>query len=107
MALFEPLFAEPVLDFEELWSRAERIPLRRTEARVASIPHVIELKRRAGRPKDLEDIALTASFAATPAQRLEWLEEALELAWAAGALPGTSTTNQVELRDLEAPAQRE
>lgn len=51
------LFAEPVLDFEELWSHAERIPLRRTEARVASIPHVVELKRRAGRPKDLEDIA--------------------------------------------------
>jgi hypothetical protein len=26
-------------------------------------------------------------MAATPLQRLEWLEEALELAWATGALP--------------------
>lgn len=28
-----------------------------------------------------------ASLAATPAQRLEWLEEAIEIAWATGALP--------------------
>lgn len=38
--------------------------------------------------EDQEANALEASLAATPAQRLEWLEEALELAWAAGALPG-------------------
>ncbi|MEM7587075.1 MAG: hypothetical protein AAF560_27045 [Acidobacteriota bacterium] len=30
---------------------------------------------------------LEASLAATPSQRLEWLEEALELAYASGALP--------------------
>lgn len=29
---------------------------------------------------------LEASLAATPAQRLTWLEEAIELAWATGAL---------------------
>lgn len=29
---------------------------------------------------------LARTLAATPLQRLEWLEEALELAWAAGAL---------------------
>lgn len=29
---------------------------------------------------------LQASLDATPAQRLEWLEEALKLAWEAGAL---------------------
>ena len=29
---------------------------------------------------------LAASLAATPAQRLEWLEEAVELAWRSGAL---------------------
>lgn len=51
------LFAEPVLDFEELWARAEVIPLRETAVRVASIPHLIELKQLAGRPKDLDDIA--------------------------------------------------
>ena len=51
------LFTEPVLDFEELWSGAEVIPLRETAVRIASIPHLIELKRLAGRPKDLDDIA--------------------------------------------------
>lgn len=34
-----------------------------------------------------EIATLEASLAATPAQRLEWLEEALEIAWASGALP--------------------
>ena len=29
---------------------------------------------------------LRLSLAATPAQRLEWLEQVLELAWAAGAI---------------------
>jgi hypothetical protein len=51
------LFAEPVLDFEELWANAKVIPLRESAVRVASIPHLIELKRLAGRPKDLDDIA--------------------------------------------------
>lgn len=30
---------------------------------------------------------LEASLSATPAQRLAWLEEAIELAWETGALP--------------------
>jgi hypothetical protein len=34
-----------------------------------------------------EIATLEASLAATPAQRLEWLEEAIEIAWASGALP--------------------
>jgi hypothetical protein len=34
-----------------------------------------------------EIATLEASLAAIPAQRLEWLEEALEIAWASGALP--------------------
>ncbi len=33
-----------------------------------------------------EQATLEASLAATPAQRLEWLEEALEIAQASGAL---------------------
>lgn len=36
--------------------------------------------------EDQEANTLEASMAATPLQRLEWLEEALELAWDAGAL---------------------
>ena len=50
------LFAEHVLDFDELWDGSEEVPLRRTSVRVASIPHLITLKRLAGRPKDLEDV---------------------------------------------------
>jgi predicted nucleotidyltransferase len=50
------LFAEHVLDFEKLWQRSEEIALRDTRVRVASIPDLIELKRRAGRHKDLTDI---------------------------------------------------
>ena len=50
------LFAEHVLDFEHLWQRSEEIALRDTRVRVASIPDLIELKRRAGRHKDLTDI---------------------------------------------------
>ena len=37
--------------------------------------------------EDQELTTLEASLAATPAQRLEWLEEAIEIAWASGALP--------------------
>jgi hypothetical protein len=50
------LFAEHVLDFEQLWTRSEKIPLRNTHVRVASIPDLIELKRRAGRTQDFADI---------------------------------------------------
>ncbi len=34
-----------------------------------------------------EDQTLEASLAATPSQRLAWLEEALAFAWKVGALP--------------------
>ena len=34
-----------------------------------------------------EDRTLEASLAATPSQRLAWLEEALAFAWKVGALP--------------------
>jgi hypothetical protein len=40
------------------------------------------------------DLLLERSLQATPAQRLAWLEEMLELAWSSGAL--------VSLRDAEA-----
>ena len=50
------LFAEHPIEFEDLWQRSETIPFRETEVRVASIRDLIDLKRRAGRPKDLSDI---------------------------------------------------
>ena len=37
--------------------------------------------------KETEHQLLKRSWAATPAQRLAWLKEALELAYQAGALP--------------------
>ena len=63
-SLFDPanpmrsvdLFAEHPIDFDDLWDRAEVVPLRSTAVRVASLPDLIELKRLAGRPKDLADV---------------------------------------------------
>lgn len=37
--------------------------------------------------RDAEEQALEASLAATPSQRLRWLEQAIEFAWKVGALP--------------------
>lgn len=50
------LFAESPVDFEELWEGSIIMDLGDTTARVASIPHLIQLKRLAGRPQDLLDI---------------------------------------------------
>ena len=51
------LFVEAPLDFEALWSRAEIMPLAGTTVRVASLDDLIAMKRQAGRPRDLDDIA--------------------------------------------------
>jgi hypothetical protein len=51
------LFVESPIDFEELWRAAEIVPLRSTEIRVASLPHLIRLKELAGRSQDRDDIA--------------------------------------------------
>lgn len=51
------VFAESPLPFEELFADAESIQLEDGRVRVASVRHLIQMKRAAGRPKDLEDIA--------------------------------------------------
>lgn len=51
------LFVESPVPFEELWRRSVEKPFRRTRVRVASIPDLVAMKRKAGRPQDLEDIA--------------------------------------------------
>lgn len=50
------LFVEHPIEFPKLWSQAREARLGETTVRIASIPHLIELKRAAGRPKDLEDV---------------------------------------------------
>jgi hypothetical protein len=50
------VFVDEPIAFEDLWSRSLMLPLESTSARVASIPDLIQLKRRAGRPLDLSDI---------------------------------------------------
>ena len=50
------LFATEPFNFQEVYSRALRVPLDRTEATVISAADLITLKRQAGRPQDLADI---------------------------------------------------
>jgi predicted nucleotidyltransferase len=50
------LFARHPIPFESLWSRSIVMDLGGTRVRVCSIDDLIELKRLAGRPKDMVDI---------------------------------------------------
>ncbi len=50
------LFVEHPVDFEGLWQDSVVMDLGDTTVRVASISHLIQLKRQAGRPQDLLDI---------------------------------------------------
>ena len=54
------LFATHPLPFERMLAEADAIEVGEVRVPVASIPHLLHLKREAGRPRDLEDIeALT------------------------------------------------
>jgi predicted nucleotidyltransferase len=127
------LSATHPLPFPELLAQADEIALGEVRVPVASIPHLVELKRAAGRPRDLEDIdALTrlldrarramsepvaaqwsaATFDgleaqqrrdvadASPERRLAWLEEALRLAQASGALARVRRDRQQQCDQL-------
>lgn len=50
------LFIEEPFPFDEVFARATRIELGGNHVTVASIPDLIELKRRADRPRDRDDI---------------------------------------------------
>lgn len=50
------LFVENPIEFEDLWSRAERVDIGGEIIRIASIPDLIDLKKLANRPQDWEDI---------------------------------------------------
>lgn len=51
------LFVEEPMPFEELRARSEEMPLGTTTVRVVSRRDLISMKRLAGRPRDLEDVA--------------------------------------------------
>ena len=50
------IFVEEPFPFDEAYARASRAELGAIHVAVASIPDLIAMKRRAARPKDLEDI---------------------------------------------------
>lgn len=50
------VFAEPPIPFEDLWSDSIQVTIGALQIHIASIQHLIELKARVARPKDLEDI---------------------------------------------------
>lgn len=50
------ILLDPAITFDALWRDAIPMSLQGTTVPVASIPHLIELKRRSGRPQDLADI---------------------------------------------------
>ncbi|MFI4888989.1 MAG: nucleotidyl transferase AbiEii/AbiGii toxin family protein [Steroidobacterales bacterium] len=54
------LFAEYPMEFEKMYAGSVLMPLSGTDVRIASVEHLIEIKRAAARPKDLEDAARLA-----------------------------------------------
>ena len=50
------IFVRYPLDFDELWDQGTKIDLPDTVLRIASIDHLILMKRQASRPQDLLDI---------------------------------------------------
>jgi hypothetical protein len=50
------IFVQYPVDFEELWSQGAKIDLPETSLRIASIDHLVLMKRQAGRAQDLLDV---------------------------------------------------
>jgi len=50
------IFAEYPVDFDQLWRDAELVDLGELSIRIASIPHLIDMKKKSNRPQDLLDI---------------------------------------------------
>lgn len=51
------VFAEEPIPFDHLWGASETLDVGGVPVRVASVDHLIAMKRAAGRPQDLADIA--------------------------------------------------
>ena len=50
------IFVEYPLDFETLYTQSVPVKLKRETCRIASIEHRIQMKQKAGRAKDIQDI---------------------------------------------------
>jgi len=59
------VFVENPIDFEELWERSVRVDLEGIRTQIASIEHLIHLKRLADRPQDRADIEALEAIVAT------------------------------------------
>lgn len=57
------VFADPPFSFDEAYARARRFDLGGVSVPAASIQDLIAMKRRAGRAKDLEDVAALEQLA--------------------------------------------
>jgi hypothetical protein len=57
------LFVDPPFPFEVAYRRALRADLGDLAVTVASLTDLIEMKRRAGRPQDLEDVRALEAIA--------------------------------------------
>ena len=58
------VFVENPIGFEDLWQRSEVVELEGAQTRIASIPDLLELQRRADRPQDRADIEALEAIAA-------------------------------------------
>jgi hypothetical protein len=61
------IFVESPIAFADLWRDAIEVTLDGIPLRVASVPHLIALKRIAGRPQDLADIEQLLTLLSPPA----------------------------------------
>ena len=57
------LFVEEPFDFDEVWGRRVDVPLASTIAPVVCLEDLLSLKRRTGRTRDLEDVAVLETLA--------------------------------------------
>jgi hypothetical protein len=57
------LFVEEPFDFDQAWARRVEVALAGTTATVVSLDDLLALKREAGRPRDLEDVAVLEELA--------------------------------------------
>jgi uncharacterized nucleotidyltransferase DUF6036 len=64
------VFVSEPFDFDAVYARAIRVPLRKSEAIVIALEDLIDLKRQVGRAKDQEDIAALESLRDEEGQRL-------------------------------------